>query len=491
MVYKSTIERVKKYNDNCYFVSATYTNDPLEAVGSMRILWQGMGKTPLPQFMKLPLYNAEARSTAFQKNSISTNVGTAGDMIDNVTNYSGYSSYVSADGTPINRVEVRTVSISAGVQSSATPAGAGNGAAEYYVQAEDTLEPFILKNGEEGTGSVICLQRCLEADGSNKNLYIMGLKVIESDSTDGNMIMPAAYLGAMGFPYIIDFDLAEGKESYGKNTVVALGVERTSDPRLALKDIRLSPDDLGQIYIYNNMRYERVNDKPLRISGADKNGVYIYTTDGSDSRSVLWSEVDKENTDWLNFDWVHLNYTKSVARDKNFVNEVDKILDQYPGLRDYVNMVTSDDYTAADNAERLRWSRRTAITNIGFEPSMDSPEQLKRTAYGSMLKGIYWAGCTSYGMDNLPVAVTDTTPVYTVGGFGDAGQQARLCFTNAGNMEFQLYESPAERAAAEQSASVFTGKNIIVLSVLSCVFVLGLAVVFILYKKKIIGKKGN
>ena len=56
--------------------------------------------------------------------------------------------------------------------------------------------------------------------------------------------------------------------------------------------------------------------------------------------------------------------------------------------------------------------------------------------------------------------------------------------TNAGNIPFVRYETPAERAEAELSGSVFTESNVVVIATLSGIFVIGLAVVFILYRKK-------
>ena len=478
LVYGTTNDNLKNYNNNCYLVSATYTNDPANAVGAVRILTQKSEKETLPESTKMPLYDPTIRSSLFKKRAVAP-----------LNSYANIGTYTTHDGTPINRVEVRFVSTTAGMQDASAPVGSESGAAEYYAQKDDSMDPYIFINEQTGSSGCLCLQRGLDADGSNHDEYIMSLKVLEGTSYDGNMILPAVWLGAMGYPYAIDFDIAESKASYGSNTVVALAAERTSDPRLALKDIRLSSDDLGKTYVYNNMRYDRVNDKPVLLEGADKNGVYIYTTDGSDSRMFLWSEVDKEHTDWTTFDWEHLDYKKSNAQDLHYYDEISAILDQYPDIRAYVNMIRSDDYTAAEDAERLRWAKRTAITNIGYEPSEACPEQYTREITGRTMKGIYWAGCSSYGIDRLPVPVTDTTPIYAVSTFGDAGGATGLRITNAGNMEFRLYESPADRFIADQSASVFTERNIVAISVLSLVFLTGLAVLYILYKKKLIGKK--
>lgn len=478
LVYGTTIDTLKNYNNNCYLVSATYTNDPALAVGAVRMLTQKTAKETLPESTKMPLYDPTIRSSVFKKRAVAP-----------ISSYLNIGTYTTHDGTPINRVEVRFANTTAGAQSASAPDGSENGAAEYYVQKDDTMDPFIFKNKQTGMGGCICIQRSLDADGSNHDEYIMSLKVIESTSYDGNMTLPTVWLGAMGYPYAIDFDVAESKASYGSNAVVAIAAERTSDPRLALKDIRLSSDDLGKTYVYNNMRYDRVNDKPILLEGADKNGVYIYTTDGSDSRMFLWSEVDKENTDWTTFDWEHLDYKKSNAQDLHYYDEVSAILNQYPEIRAYVNMIRSDDYTAAEDAERLRWAKRTAITNIGYEPSEACPEQYARNTAGITTKNIYWAGCSAYGIDCLPVSVTESTPVYTVSTFGDAGGATGLRITNAGNLEFRLYESPADRFVADQSASVFTNRNTVAVFVLSLIFLAGLAVLCFIYRKKFTGKK--
>ena len=500
VVYKMKLKNLRKtYNDNCYLLAVTYTDDPKLAVGSVRIVEQPKKSKQLEDSLVLPQYDPNIRVTTFSKKATALTGGemgteqivihdASGNETENYmgTTYSAYVTYTAHDGTPINRVDIRYVGMTAGRQNSTVSAFAENGAAEYYVQLNDTMEPFMINNDGIGTAACFCLQRSFDESEGNTDKYIMSLKVVEDVSYDGNMILPAARLGASGCPYIIDFDIAEGTLSYGSNKVVTLGVERTSDPSLAIKDIRLSPDDLGTPYIYNNMRYDRVNDKPLYLKGADKNGVYIYTTDGSDSLMVAWHEIpDKENIDWMNFDWEHLDHAKSSAKDPTFFTQLTEVLGKYPSeLRDYVNKICSDDYTSAANTMRLKWSEESAITNIGYAPDIECPEQVLRKAYGRKTKNIYWAGCSSYGNDNLPVPVTNSTQIFTLCGFDDTESASGLRVTTAGNVPYRQYQTPAERARAELNASVFTEKSIVMISVLSGVFVIGLAAVFIIYRKK-------
>ena len=490
--YGKTIDELKNYSDNCYYVAVSYTDNPLQTVGSVRILEQKYGSYELAKDMNLPLYDLNRRTNAFRQSGLVSTDGQLGllwkkgDNNPNAlgkTRYGGYASYISHAGTAINRVELRYID-SAEPNYEQTVEG---GAAEYYAQAEDTLEPFIFETA--GAGRVaICLLRDIK-DGRNENYYIMNVKVLETDSAGGNMALAAANLGAMGYPYIIDFDIAESKLSYGSNKVAVLGVERTSNPTLAIKDIRLSSDDLGPVYTFGNMCYRRVNDKPVLLEGGDKNGMYIYTTDGSDSRTILWSEVDIDHTDWENFDWAHLDFEKSAADDPTFNERLDFILNKYPTLREYVNRISSDDFTAAENSLRLKWSQKAAITNIGYSPSPSCAEQSIRYRYEKTAKEIYWAGCPSYGADNLPSPVTDSTSVFAVSAFGNAGSTTGLRFTNAGNAEFFSYESPADRIASGESASVFAQPNIVAIVLLSVIFLTGFAAAYIIYRRKRISKE--
>ena len=490
--YGKTIDDLKSYSDNCYYVAVSYTDNPLNTVGSVRILEQKYGGYELAKEMNLPLYDLNRQTNAFRQSGLVSTDGHLGllwkkeDNNPNAlgkTRYGGYASYTSHDGTAINRVEIRYIDSSESNYGQSTESGA----AEYYAQSENTLEPFLFETA--GAGRVaICLLRDIK-NGRNENYYIMNVKVIETDSAGGNMGLAAAKLGAMGYPYIVDFDIAESKLSYGSNKVAVLGVERTSNPTLAIKDIRLSSDDLGAVYTFDNMCYRRVSDKPVLLEGGDKNGMYIYTTDGSDSRTILWSEVDIEHTDWENFDWAHLDFEKSAANDPTFNDQVETILNRYPALREYVNKISSDEYTAAENTSLLKWSQKAAITNIGYSPSTTCAEQSIRYRYGKTAKDIYWVGCPSYGTDNLPIPVTDSTPVFMVSTFGNAKSTTGLRFTNAGNIEFFSYESPADRMVSDESASVFAQRNIVVIVLLSAIFLAGLAAAYIVYRRKIVNKE--
>ena len=489
-VYKKTNDDLKNYNDNCYLVAVSYTDNLKDAVGGVRVLEQERGKALLPTATNLPQYDTTVESSSYRQTAVASTNGEVGakDSSGRAT-FSGYATYVTHNGTAINRVTVRFVNTAPKASVSGVSAGSENGAAEYFAQRENTTEPFMLKNEESGTMGCLCLQRNLDVSGNNNDYYVMSIKVIEDTSYDGTLTMSAVKLGAMGYPYIVDFDIAESQLSYGCNTIAVLGIERTSDPRLAIKDIRLSSDDLGATYTYNYMRYDRVNDTPVRLDGADKNGVYIYTTDGSDSRKILWSEIDKEHTDWETFDWAHLDFVKSAAKDPTFNTQLEEVLSKYPSLRSYVNTISSDEYTDVEDATRLKWSKQTAITNVGYSPSSTCPEQSIRRRYGRTAKEVYWAGCPSYGTDKLPVAVTNSTPIFTVSTFGNTESVTGLRFTNAGNGTFTPYESPADRLAAEESASVFAKRDIVAVSVLSAVFLIALAAIYVVYRKRKLGKE--
>ncbi len=512
MIYFDTYQqdaKYKKYDDRCYLVSVTYTDDVAQALGGVRIVKQEYQRRELGKSLKLPLYDPTLKTTIFRQSAVAVTYGKKGmastDVFDNTgayaetiigTTYRGLATYTTHSGTPINRVEVRLARTTASSQTADESALAGNGAAEYYAQLDDTMEPFFIRNDWLGVSAYLCLQRDLDETGKNNESYIMDLEVAEGVSYDGDMLLTAAKLGAKGCPYMIDFDLAEGNLSKNRNTVVTLGAKRTSDPRLALKDIRLSADDLGATYVFNNMKYERVNDKPLLLEGAGKDGVYIYTTDGSDPEMILWSEIeDKEHVDWEHFDWEHLDIKKSQNEDKTFKEQVFAVLAGCSAeLNEYVTMLCTDEYTNANDTAKLNWSKEYAITNVGFEPRSDSWMQQFRVDYGLKTKDIYWAGCSFGCDDNLPVPVTDSTKIFAVSTFGNAESLCGLRMTNAGNIPFVRYETPAERAEAELSGSVFTESNVVVIATLSGIFVIGLAAVFILYRKKKkpgkVGKEG-
>ena len=483
--YKTTISDMKEYDDGCYFVSVTYSDSMTNAVGSARVVQQGWGDHIIEKSLSLPLYNSTSK-VSYDQTSLAVFNGEEGEKSkEGLALYKGYALYSTTSGYTANRADVRFINIEPRTTRSDTLSNAGSGVAEYYVGYGDTTDPFLFQNYATGEAACICLQSySLDASGQNKDKYIEDIAIVEATSLDGNMDMAAAKLGAMGYPYLVDFDISENAAANGSNTVTALGVRRTDNPKSAIKDIRISSDNLGLSFDASGIRYQRVNDKPAKLSGADKDGVYLYVTYGSSSDTMLWSEITENNIPLEKVDWFSLDY-EEAQKDPNFEDQKVDYFATHPGLSTSVNT-----YLAGIDAKKLvdyglpgDWQERYALTNIGFVPHNNSPEQTVRQMRNEKVKDTYWAGCSAFKEDKLIVPVTDNTAKQRIFTFDATETSIGLRYTNSGNERFAPFGTDADKEA-EVSASVISGRNILIIIILSASFLLALAVAYIVYRKK-------
>lgn len=491
--YKTTTEKMaEKYIDGCFFVSVSYSDTPTNSVRSARVLEQVSGSSVLESKKKLPLYDSKSNIT-YDQTSMAVIEGKEGDMgKDGNAAYNAYAMYKSSSGYITNRVEVRFLGIVPGTPRSDTLSNIGSGAAEYYVGLNDSTDPFLFKNYSTGLAAAICLQSYnLDENGQNNDKYIESIAVAEAPSYDGDMEIAAAKLGAMGYPFAIDFDISEGASADGVSSVTALGIRRVDNPQKAVKDIRVSSDNLGENFDAGGIRYQRVNDKPVKLTGVDKDGVYLYVTYGASSDTVLWSDIVRNGTSLDKVDWFSLDYAEAT-RDPTFEETRAEYFAAHPGLSTSVNEYLKgvNATTQAQYGLRSDWEAKTALTNIGFIPSTNNSEQIVRRIRHEAhpddapdIKVAYWAGCSAYKDDKLLVPVTNDIVQHHICTFTGTETSVGLRFTNMGNEPFKPFNS--DNAGEEGvSASVFSGRNIWIIVILSAVFLAGLAAAYIIYCKK-------
>ena len=484
---KETVQgATKNYDDNCYLISVSYSDLASTSVRSARVMRIEHGQAVYDTTLELPIYNSDTPVQYTQTSMATTGNGTYKNS-DGITRaaYSGYFMYTSKSGYPTNRVDVRFINLAPDTERSSTLSNAGTGVAEYYVGDGNTTDPFLFKTNNGKTGAAICLQSyTLDKNGQNTDKYIEDIVIADAETFDGNMDLAAAKLGAMGYPYIIDFDISEGTRTDGKNTVSALGIRRTNSPENAIKDIRISSDNLGKNFDINGIRYQRVNDNPVILSGVDKDGVYLYMTYGSSSDTVLWSEILDKKIPLDEVDWFNLDRAEAVAVDPNFEDIKQEYYSKHPGLGESVNayLAELEKTKTADLGLKKDWEQKTALTNIGFAPTANSPEQDARSAGGLPTKDIYWAGCSAYNEDKFIVPVTDNTAKMTVCALDGTETLSGLRFTNNGNKRFAPFGSKEE--TADTAASVFSNPNFWIIVILSALFISGLTAVYIIYRKK-------
>lgn len=474
--YGDDPQTIKAYDNSCYFISVSYSDSESSSVRSARVVKKTLlEEEKLPSIMKLPLYNSGA-NVEFAQTSVA-NIQEIGESSIS------YGMYRSSSGYTTNRVDVRFINIAPSKVRSETLNNAGTGVAEYYVGSDDTTDPFMFINHSEMTAACICLQSySLDESGQNTDKYIGDIVVSDAVSYDGNMELAAAKLGAMGYPYMIDFDLSENACADGSNTVSALGIRRTDKAENAVKDIRTSSDDLGQYFDANNIRYQRVNEKPVKLSGTDKDGVYLYITYGATFDSMLWSEIVKKNIPLDEVDWFSLDYAEA-NKDPEFDAKKTAYFAAHPGLGSSVDAYRAElkKNKAIDYKLKKDWEEKSALTNIGFAPADDSPEQTVRRLNSQPVKDIYWAGCSAFREDRLIAPVTESTTKLRACGFNGTETSSGLRFTNNGNKRFTPFGS---EETADVSASIFSNRNVWLIIVCATVFVAGLAAAYIIHRKK-------
>ena len=479
---------IKKYDDGCFFVSVSYSDLESNSVRSVRVMKKEREDKELPSTLKLPLYNSKSIVPFAQTSTCVIDREVTTDPNANIADlpYAGYAMYRSISGYTTNRVEVRFVNTANSTRrfkSSSVDPVTGV-AAEYYAAMGDTTDPFVFKTIDGRIGATICLQSYTDAEKrQNTDKYIEDIVVADATTFDGNMELAAAKLGAMGYPYMVDFDISESARTDGTGTVSALGIRRTDNPENAIKDIRISSVDLGINYDANGIRYQRVNEKPVKLSGADKDGVYIYITYGAEYDSVLWSDILKNKTPLDEVDWFSLDYAEATRIDTTFQTTMKSYFAAHPGLSSSVDAYLAEaKKTKTVNYElKSDWEEKTALTNIGFAPTANSPEQNARSANNLPTKDIYWAGCSAFKDDKFIVPVTESTAKLSARTFDGDDTLVGLRFTNNGNEQFTPFGKENE---AGLSASVFSNRNFWIIVIISAVFLSALAAVYIVYRKK-------
>ena len=490
----------KDYDDSCYLVSVSYSDLASASIRAARVVKQEKDAAPLASVMDLPLYSASI-PVKYTKTSLAPVGGDEGKTHEDsngktVADYSAYALYASSSGYDTNRVKVRFINTSLSTDRTETVSGAGTdltehndvaeytGVAEYYVGEGDTSDPFLLKTIDGRRAAAICLQSyTLDENGQNTDKYIEDIVIVDAQTYDGNMDLAAAKLGVMGYPYIVDYDISESARTGVTGTVSALGIRRTDKAANAVKDVRISSDDLGIYYDMNGIRYERVNEKPVKLSSTAENGAYLYITYGASSDSVLWSEIKDKNIPLDDVDWFNLDYTEASRKDTGFNDTKKLYFAQHPGLSSSVDAYRAElnKNKTVDLGLKSDWEEKTALTNIGFVPSVGSPEQNARIANDLPTKDIYWAGCSAYKEDKFIVPVTDKTAKITACTMDGTESLSGLRFTNNGNKRFAALGAEEE---AGTSASVFSNYNLWIIVGLAAVSIGGLAAAYILYRKK-------
>lgn len=485
--YNHKKEEFTAYPDGFYFIAVSYTNAETGSIGYLRMLKQDKNNA-LDDSVSLPLSPGSVK-TDFTKGMFAelpyyTEKSDDTQTHDKAVIPPGYALYSSANGWAINRIEIKELAL-APMASDKTYWGENRtGDAEYFVPFGSGYEPFVFENRVANIGYCIAIKRSetaksdINPNGGNPKKYIQSINVIKDVSYDGTVHKAAASLGARNYPFVVDWDISDGRIE-GSNQIVALAVTRTSDITQAIKDIRISSVDLGEKVEFNNFVYVRQNDISATDGIPNTEDVFIYATCAKPESGLIdWNDVDYENTDWETFDWYHLDFTTAWGTDSwdviyqtEISYDILEKITRYKTAQEKQSLKTESDWYA--------WANRYAITNLGFMPDPDSALQNERIESGTARK-YYWAGaCADYDTVLL-TPVTAGSAVFTASTFDGSVPALSLVYTNGTKNAMMTMDE--EKLSFQ--ASVFTeNPKLVMILVLFAISVLAVIGV-IIYKKR-------
>ncbi len=479
------------YPGGCFLVSISYTDAESNALGDIRVLEQTEGNV-LPSVIKMQL--SDYNYTNYVKGNLA--VLTAKSEYDEKDIFgrplseqekaqkqkekAGYVFYTTQNGVKINRLLIQQLR-SDGVES-ATALWNENpdGVAEYYLRAGETSEPFCLSGYGNSLEHYFCARRYNTKETDDNYKYITDITFIRSDSFDGSIKKAVIRLGADGAPFAVNYDIFEGTiGSRGRSEAAVIGVTRSGSSKEAIKDIKISPDDLGPSFVYNDITYDRVNDEPLHTGILESEDIYIYITRETGGETIYVKEklswIDLYNdktTDWANVDWRKIDLTTIVW--SKFSEAIHTPLGS-ESWRTYIiaTVGASDGLNAKD----------FAVTNFGLVPNVGDQT--------------YWAGAGYSGNSKMLVPVTSGTPIFEAKAFNGYTCGMKLVYTNAIGENFdekleayyRALDEALSKAPNRQSASIFAdGATVWTVIAIGGIMAAALAATAIYSKKK---KKTN
>lgn len=489
-VYRQEPKDLIQYTDGCFYVVVSYTDVYDDGLGGIRVVEQKQGETKASK-LTLPLTDGAQKDyvrgtlAALTAMGPDFNLGDDGkplgdkELIKKRNSRAGYYLYTVKSGTPISRLCV---------QKTTTVGSAGQGewhekeadAAEYFLQADDTFEPFCMQAYGSGVRQYIAARRYDFSTTQNKYRYISDIAIVRVSMHDRAFHTDAAEAGASDYPFYVESNLLDGQiGDPGNMESVVIAFKRVADAKKAIKNVKFSSDDLGEFFEYQTLTYQRANSEPLRIAGFGNESIYIYYTKevGADDfytgPKVLWEDLYNDpDTDWENIDW----------------RTVD------------LSTIDTTQFSGSMHTPIGSESLRTYRIATGALPDTDGG--LNQEAFAVRDVGLYvgedeilsWASSVEEVPERMANPASrsdysrDSAAKHEVLTFDGKSAPIRMVFTNAANRNFdEALEAFFRGEETEKNgfASAFAKENLPVLLTLLGVFVVGLgAAAWVAFSKK-------
>lgn len=305
----------RHYESGCIYLVVSYSDNEQDALGSIRVLTQKEGED-LPGSISMQLNDSSTSLYSKSSFAIITSEGDdeEKDEYGNILppdkveekrkKKAGIALYTTLNGQKINRLVVQQSSMFYGDERAVWKSEEDN-VGEYFIPAENTFKPYYFLSYGNSIYNYIAAIRY------EQKPYISEINIASAISYDGTPHSAAAVLGAGGFPLYINQDLYKG--AIGSNARIdsaVIGVKRTSNVKDAIKDIKLSAEDLGDTFLHNDLVYVRASAVPIMSGPALNEPIYIYYTKDNGAgvpfigTKITWDELfDNPDTDWAKVDW--------------------------------------------------------------------------------------------------------------------------------------------------------------------------------------------
>ena len=458
------------YGDGCFFISVSYTNNSLYGLGGIRVLEQKTG-VQLESGLTLPL--DEDKRTFFSKGNLALKkadnpddyVNDKGErltdeQISKIKNSrAGFVLYTTKNGTKINRLFVQQTPIAGVNYDYSVWHDPATGEAYYYLPAGDTQDPFCLTGYGSNLNQYICAVRLDQSADQSGYRYIENITIERVSRHDDLFRADEAELGAKDFPFYVEYDLFDGMiGSRDSLESAVVGIKRTSSVSKAIKDIKISSEDHGFYFLYQNVVYQRANAEPLYLEKTGNEPIYLYyTKDTGDGVSIVgakisWDDlINDPKTDWTMVDWRMVDM-KTI---------------------DYNVFSTTMHAPVGTESERTYW--------LVVNPDQAKTQGLKPSDFALTDFGLYVEREDAVHWSSLEGStVADGTAMFEVKSFDGSMPAIRMFYTNPTGQNYdeklnEYFKTYYQKLTSGGVASVFTEEGSVVI-VVTLLAIAGLAV---------------
>ena len=474
VIYDQAPATVKAYEDGCFLIAVSYTNAEVNALGSIRVLEQQEGdglsekstlSLLLDEYSQCDYSRGNLAALMAEEEKDETITFTDEEKRTKENQKTGIVFYSTRNGIKINRLLVQQISLYGLESGRGTWHENPDGVAEYYLLKNNTLDPYSIFGYGSSLVQYICARRYDTKPDVNDYLYVESLQVASAASYDGQLHASVPILGGKDYPFYLNYDMTgDGVGSTGVWEKDVVGIRRTGVVGDAVKDIKISTEDYGESFIYNDLVYTRANAKPMQIGSHGTESVFLYFTADTGGvllptqKKITWQELWQEpNRDWSQVDWrlvdlSTLDYSTFQKRKHvtgSFGTETWKL---------------ANDRSLSGGLDAAKF----AITNVGV---LDDDGE------------VIWAGKEKNGVLLNPVA--DDSTLFTVKTFDGSELPFKMVYVNTSNQSFDdALSKYRESQGMKGSGSVFAQENGKVILILLGIIVLAAVLAVQLAKKR-------